>query len=115
MPFYPDPFPTLPKRDVVDVRVIEEVRNGTATFEGSYKAKKAVADKSKITGIIDSQEDVGGWPEFKSSSAANDTDHDGMPDEWEASNGLDPKDPADGNKIAADGYTMLENYLNSIK
>ena len=58
---------------------------------------------------------MGGWPELKSSPAPADTDHDGMPDSWEASNGLDPKNPEDGNKVATDGYTMLEKYLNSIK
>ena len=105
----------LPKRDAVDSRVIEEVRNGTATYEGIYKTKQEVTDQSQITGIIDSQKDVGGWPELKSSPAPTDTDHDGMPDEWETGNGLDPGNPADGNKVAADGYTMLEIYLNGIK
>lgn len=105
---------TLPRRDSVDTRIVEEVRNGTATYEGAYKTMKNVRDKSKVTGIIDSQKDVGGWPELKSTPAPKDTDHDGMPDVWEASHGLDPKNPADGNKVADDGYTMLENYLNSI-
>ena len=103
---------TLPKRDVVDARIIEEARNGTATYEGVYKTKKAVADKSKITGIIDSQKDVGGWPELNSTTAPTDTDHDGMPDEWESMNGLDPNNAADRNNVAADGYTNMETYLN---
>ena len=106
---------TLPQRDGVDARIIEEARNGTATYEGVYKTKKAVADKSKITGIIDSQNDVGGWPELKSTPAPTDTDHDGIPDEWETQKGLNPNDASDGNKVAADGYTMLEKYLNSIE
>ncbi len=106
---------TLPKRDAVDVRIIDEVRNGHATYEGlTYKTKKTVADQSKICGIIDSQKDVGGWPELKSTPAPTDTDHDGMPDEWETQKGLNPNDASDGNKVAADGYTMLEKYLNSI-
>ena len=105
---------TLPKRDAVYVRIIEEARNGTATYEGVYKTKKKVADPSKITGIIDSQKNVGGWPELKSTPAPTDTDHDGLPDEWETQKGLNPNDASDGNKVAADGYTMLEEYLNSI-
>jgi pectate lyase len=105
---------TLPRRDAVDTRIIADARKGTATYEGVYKTIKTVADKSKITGIIDSQNDVGGWPELKSTPAPTDTDHDGMPDEWETANKLDPNDPADGNKVADDGYTMLEIYLNSI-
>lgn len=107
---------TLPRRDAVDARIIQETRNGTATFEGgSYKQRKAVADTARKSGIIDSQKDVGGWPELKSSPAPADADHDGMPDAWEVAQGLDPKNAEDRNKVAADGYTMLEKYLNSIK
>lgn len=106
---------TLPKRDVIDNRIIDEVRNGYATYEGaSYKKLKKVKDASKKTGIIDSQEDVGGWPLLKSAPAPADSDHDGMPDEWEKKNGLNPNDPADGNTVNEDGYTNLEKYLNSL-
>ncbi len=106
---------TLPKRDMLDVRIVDEVRNGYATYEGpTYKQKNAMPDKSKKSGIIDSQTDVGGWPELKSTTAPADTDHDGMPDDWESKNGLNPNAAADRNNVAADGYTMLENYLNSI-
>lgn len=106
---------TLPKRDIIDTRIIDEVRNGKATYEGAaYKERSKVADKSIKCGIIDSQEDVGGWPELKSLPAPVDSDHDGMPDEWEKKNGLNPKDPSDRNKKAKDGYTYLEKYLNSL-
>jgi hypothetical protein len=107
---------SLPKRDAADRRIIDEARNGYATFEGpSYKKFYDVADKSKNCGIIDSPSDVGGWPELKSMSAPIDTDHDGMPDSWEIKNGLNPNNAEDRNKVGEDGYTMLENYLNSIK
>ncbi|MDD3320566.1 MAG: pectate lyase [Paludibacter sp.] len=105
----------LPKRDAVDLRIINETRTGIATFEGkSYEKFYEVADKSKKCGIIDSQNDVGGWPELKSTPAPIDTDHDGMPDAWEKANKLDPKNAEDRNKVGKDGYTMLEKYLNSI-
>ena len=91
---------SLPKRDSVDVRIIEEVRNGTATYGSN--------------GFINKPSVVGGWPELKSETAPADTDHDGMPDEWETAKGLDPANADDRNKVAADGYTMLEKYLNSI-
>ncbi|WP_339922260.1 hypothetical protein [uncultured Cyclobacterium sp.] len=105
----------FPKRDAVDIRVIDEVLNGFATYEGeTYKKDHKVADKTKITGIIDTQEDVGGWPVLKSVSAPIDTDRDGMPDEYEKQNGLNSKKAIDGNEVGEDGYTMLENYLNSI-
>lgn len=86
----------LPKRDAVDLRIVNNVKTRTGR-------------------IIKSQNDVGGWPELKSAPAPIDTDHDGMPDSWEKANKLDPKNADDRNKIGADGYTMLEKYLNSIK
>ncbi|MFB6343709.1 polysaccharide lyase family 1 protein [Saccharicrinis sp. FJH62] len=105
----------LPKRDAVDSRIINDARNGTATYEGNtYKQDQKVVDPSKICGIIDSQDDVGGWTELKSLPAPIDSDHDGMPDEWETKHGLNPNNADDRNKVAADGYTMLEHYLNSI-
>jgi pectate lyase len=106
----------LPKRDEVDERIIKEVRGGYATYEGkSYKREHKVADPSQICGIIDTQKDVGGWPILKSIPAPTDTDHDGMPDDWEYKNGLDPNNEEDRNNLGADGYTMLEEYLNTIK
>ena len=106
----------LPKRDAVDERIINVVRGGYATCEGSsYKKEYQVADTSKICGIIDTQEDVGGWPILKSVEAPIDTDHDGMPDNWEDKNKLDKNNPDDRNIISTDGYTMLEIYLNSLE
>lgn len=105
---------TLPRRDAVDTRIINETRTGTATFEGIYKTVKTVADPAKIVGIIDSQSDVGGWPELKSTAAPIDSDHDGMPDAWEVRFGLDPKNAQDGALDRdGDGYTNLEEYLNA--
>jgi hypothetical protein len=94
-------------RDAVDRRIVEEIRTGTAKFGATYKGGGK--------GLIDSQRDVGGWPELRSLPAPADSDHDGMPDEWERSRGLNPNDPADGARIAgAEGYTHLEVYLNSL-
>lgn len=107
---------TLPKRDPVDLRIVDEVRHGYATYEGpAYERDHRVTDPSRKSGIIDSQADVGGWPELKSLPAPTDTDHDGMPDDWEVKNQLNKENPEDRNKVDADGYTMLEKYLNSIK
>jgi hypothetical protein len=107
---------TLPKRDPIDARIMDEVRNGYATYEGpTYKMDHKVADQSKICGIIDSQNDVGGWPELKSAPAPKDSDHDGMPDDWEKKNGLNPNNADDRNTVSGSGYTMLEQYLNAIQ
>ena len=70
----------------------------------------------KQTGkLLDSQDQVGGWPELKSKPAPNDADRDGMADAWETAHNLDPKNPEDRNGDAdKDGYTNLEEYLNSL-
>ena len=106
----------LPLRDAVDIRIIKEVKGGFATYEGKgYKKSHDVADTTIVCGIIDTQNDVGGWPELKSTPAPIDTDHDGMPDNWEDNKHLDKSNPDDRNNVSSDGYTMLEKYLNSIK
>ncbi len=84
--------------------------------------RRDAADKRIIAGIIDgtnalidSQDEVGGWPELQSLPAPVDYDRDGMPDAWELDNGLDP-DTQDhnGTDLSPEGYTNLEVYLHSL-
>lgn len=82
-------------RDAVDLRLVSEVEQ----------------DGGKV---INSQNDVGGWPELKSGPAPKDTDGDGIPDAWELAYGLNPADPSDGPAITASGYSSLELYLNDL-
>lgn len=106
---------SFPTRDAVDRRIIDEVRSGTATYEGqSYRAEGRAPYADRKTGLIDSQNDVGGWPELRSLPAPIDSDHDGIPDDWERKHGLDPHDASDGQAIHRDGYTALEVYLNAL-
>lgn len=87
---------TAPGRDPVDRRIVGEVRDRSGS-------------------IIDSPEDVGGYPTLKNGKAPADSDHDGMPDAWERERGLDPDDPADGPLDAdGDGYTNVEAYLHHL-
>ena len=103
---------TLPKRDVLDSRIIKEATDGTATYNGSNN--ESSQNSGSPTGIIDSQNDVGGWPLLQSAPAPTDTDHDGMPDEWERRNNLNPNDAADRNNLHTSGYTAIEIYLNEL-
>ena len=74
---------------------------------------KGIRDRSHRR--IDSQEEVGGWPELRSMPAPSDNDRDGMPDKWELACRLDPRNRADRNGDRDnDGYTNLEEYLNSL-
>jgi pectate lyase len=58
---------------------------------------------------------LGGYPAYAAGSPYTDADNDGMADEWELANGLDPTDPDDRNglTVSDEGYTDLESYLNS--
>jgi len=88
---------SLPKRDTIDCRVIQDVIN---------QAGHSIA-------YISNQPE-GGWPLLSSLPAPTDSDHDGMPDSWELSHGLNPDDPGDRNIVDQQGYTALENYLNGL-
>ena len=93
-------------RDVIDTRIVTEVRNGSYTYTGSNGSTK---------GLIDSPSDVGGYPTLNPGTLLTDTDMDGMPDEWEDANGLDKNAGSDGKAYTLDKtYTNLEVYLNSL-
>lgn len=92
-------------RDAVDLRVVRNVREGSYDYEGC---------KGSTGGFIDSQSDVGGWPELSAGTPWVDTDQDGMPDDWEKANGLNPeKDESDKYNLSA-RYTNLEVYMNEL-
>lgn len=88
-------------RDTLDKRYVNETKTKTFTFNGS---------KGSTNGLIDSQNDVGGLPEYKTLPAPADSNQDGIPDGW-----LENKYP---NKKSTDvdkrGYTYLEIYLNEL-
>ena len=99
--------------DVVDARYFQEAKDGTATYTGSVTKKK---------GRVDVVSDVEGYTEENfptgARSADFDTDGDGMPDEWETLNGLNPNDASDGALFTIDTdkkwYTNLEVYLSML-
>jgi len=94
---------SLPKRDTLDQRIINDVKNGTGRIidvQGGFPHGTAYSVSSVA------------WPTLNSTTAPTDTDHDGMPDSWEVAQGLNPNSAADRNNRDADGYTMLELYLN---
>jgi len=85
---------TLPVRDSVDQRIVNDVKNGTGR-------------------IIDDPSEVGGWPKLASGTPPVDSDHDGMADNWEISQfgNLSRDGRGDANN---NGYTDLEEYLNQL-
>ncbi|MDN3594829.1 polysaccharide lyase [Zunongwangia endophytica] len=112
---------TLPKRDPVDNRVIEQVRTGKIEYKeglennigSEYINRRLPADSYK-KGIITSPKQVGGYPEYKG-KPYKDSDNDGIPDAWEIKYGLNPNDPSDANQdINGDGYSNIEKYFNGM-
>lgn len=127
---------TIPCRDRVDQIIVEEVRTGEIYYEkklskenpygdtwglaeksqnpdGTFRYRRFDNDSYKL-GIITDVRQMGGYPEYKGEPYV-DTDKDGMPDEWEKANGLNPNDPSDANEdCTGDGYTNIEKYINAI-
>lgn len=96
-------------RDALDAIIVRDAEKGECTFTASGNAN----------GIIDHPSDVKGdgwekWPPLNQTEAIIDSDGDGMPDEWETINGLNPSNKSDGNEIGEGGYTNLEIYMNSL-
>ncbi|WP_340114647.1 T9SS type A sorting domain-containing protein [Maribellus mangrovi] len=117
---------TLPKRDTIDRRIITEAQGmiEIVRYEHISDDDQVTPKKGVESGIIDTQQNlvpedkqdsVTAWDVYtKSTEAPVDADHDGIPDEWEMDNGLDPNDITDGRLIAENGYSNLENYLNGL-
>ena len=131
------------KRDDIDTRIVEETRTGTAQFIGKNEHnglgdepcpngpcehcdKGIIHWKSQNYpkgGLIDSQKDLkpsgagsdwSAWPTLKSLPQVTDSDNDGMPDEWETANGLNPeKYDANGRNLNT-AYDNIEVYINSL-
>lgn len=93
--------PCLPVRDEVDQYLIDEL--------------KSFGKKGSTNGIS-SERDLphGGMGTLYGGYKPLDTDGDGIPDEWESANGLNPNDPSDAVAIADNGYAHIENYSFSI-
>jgi hypothetical protein len=86
----------VPILDPVDERIISETRNYSGDF-------------------IDSPSDRGGYPQQYQGDVPDDSDEDGIPDNWETSKGLDPDSNNDSAEYTLSSYyTNLEMYLNEL-
>ena len=96
----------LPVRDTLDERIIKDVKNRTGRFidvQGGYPHG------------TEYEKTINAWPSLKTLPAPVDSDKDGMPDDWEKKNGLNPNDPNDASlyKLSRE-YTNVEVYINSL-
>lgn len=102
-------------RDAVDTRIIDNVQNGNYTPK--LLEVTTLSGNHSANGLIDSQEEVGGWPAYGYSSVPSDSDRDGMPNDWEDQHGLNKFSASDANKKTLDPnglYTNIEIYMNSL-
>lgn len=94
------------KRDVVDIRIIEEIKNRKGNIidvQGGFPHGTSYEISKQA------------WPALNSIMPPKDTDQDGMPDDWEIKNNLNPKDPTDATKLNLHSfYTNIEMYINSL-
>jgi pectate lyase len=96
---------TVPARDEADTLLISQVMGQTGNL---------IQNETDLVALGVGDSGYGTLPE-EERPAGFDTDQDGMPDAWEAANGLDPGDASDRNDDAdGDAYTNLEEYLNSL-
>ena len=108
---------TLPRRDAVDVRVVNMVRTGKVWSEGKEFLPPQMKGLAKNNygkagnGIITDISQVGGYPEYKG-EPIKDLGADGIPLSWKKQYGLDANDMALAQKdLSGDGYTVMDKYL----
>lgn len=87
-------------RDAVDNLLINQLK--------SYGTAGSIINTEDDNGI------PGNVGTVANGTPAADSDQDGMSNAWETANGLNPNNAADRNNIGTGGYTMLENYINSL-
>jgi pectate lyase len=95
-----------PVRDTLDQRILRNLfeRNGSIIdVQGGYPHGTPYEQSRNA------------WPVLRPGTAPADTDRDGMPDEWEKKQGLNPNDPLDAGRTSLHAYyTNIEVYLNSL-
>jgi hypothetical protein len=87
---------SLPARDLITTYVAQCVRDDTGEPPGTTDDWPSA-----------------GYPVYRAAAPLLDSDHDGMPDEWELRYGFDPHDPSDASQDKdGDGYANIEEYIN---
>jgi pectate lyase len=96
----------FPRRDTLDERIVNDVKNRTG---------KLIDVQGGFPHGTEYEKTLSAWPSLRSLPAAADNDKDGIPDDWERKNGLNPSDASDAVKVSSQKfYTNIELYINSL-
>lgn len=94
------------QRDTLDQRIITDVRKGSGRFidvQGGHPHGTPY------------EQTVNAWPALKTLPAPADADQDGLPDQWERQQGLNPSNASDAAAYKLNKhYTNIEIYINSL-
>lgn len=125
---------SLPRYDEVDARILAEAAGlQDPQFGGAFGNKMGIIDSpdditlnqhDDFAALYEGDEakdnkeiDVTCYPRLQGDSYDEqviDTDGDGLPDDYETANGLNPNDGSDGQRLTASGYSNLEIFLNGV-
>jgi pectate lyase len=94
------------KRDTLDARILRDVES---------RSGKIIDVQGGFPHGTPYEQTKNAWPALQSLPAPKDSDNDGMPDEWESKNGLNPINASDAsqNKLHKH-YTNIEVYINQL-
>ena len=94
------------KRDTLDQRIILDVKNNRG---------KIIDVQGGFPHGTKYEETIKAWPTLNSSNPDVDSDRDGMPDDWERKNKLNPNNLADASIATLHRYyTNIEVYINQL-
>jgi hypothetical protein len=95
--------------------IAESVGDSICRDDIDEKLVKELLSFGTLGALIADETAVGGMPQQKEVRSPQDSDGDGIPDDWERKHHLNPHDASDGSKIdSKTGYSNLEKYLNEL-
>ena len=94
--------------------VVEQV--GASRVRDSHDKRyiEQLTSLGKKGAFIANEDDVNGIGNVANGQKPQDTDNDGMADDWELANGLNPNANDANDKTLGGGYTNIEHYVNSL-
>lgn len=90
----------------------DDVLNFAGAFPRDVVTKVSVSDVKNRTGVWGARIPDDLMYGLVPNKAPQDSDDDGMSDDWEVKNGLNPGSHLDQHKIMSTGYSAIEQYIN---